>query len=59
MLEGLSRVQRLRAECSSGTRGQYGVLGSALVDPLDRGPRLDNELGRLAIEIAVATVTAF
>ena len=50
--ERLSRVQRTRAECSSGARCEYGVPGGALVDPLDRSPGLDDELGRLEVEIA-------
>jgi len=28
------------------------MLGSALVDPLNHSPRLDDELGRLEVEIA-------
>ena len=50
--ERLSRVQRTRAEGSSGARCEYGVPGGALVDPLDCSPGLDEELGRLEVEIA-------
>jgi hypothetical protein len=50
--EGLSGVQRPGAECSSGARCEHGVLSSALVDPPNRGTRLDDELGRLEVEIA-------
>jgi hypothetical protein len=57
--EGLSGEQHPGAECSGGTRCEYGVLIGALVDPLDRGPRLDDELRRLEVEIAVVTVTTF
>jgi hypothetical protein len=50
--EGLPRIQSPGEKCSSRTSCQYGVLGGALVDPLDRGPWLDDELGRLEVEIA-------
>ena len=50
--ERFSRVQRPGAECSSGARSEYGMLGGALVEPLNRSPRLDDELGRLEVEIA-------
>ena len=50
--ERLSWMQRPGAECSSGTRCEYGVLSSARVDPPNRSSRLDDELGRLEVEIA-------
>jgi hypothetical protein len=50
--ERLPRVQGLGEECSSRTGCEYGVLGSSLVDPPNRGPWLDDELGRLKVEIA-------
>ena len=50
--EGLSWVQRPGAECSSGARREYGVMCGALVDPPHRGPRLDDEPGRLEVGIA-------
>src|SRR5918998_6473422 len=45
--EGLSWIQRLGAECPSGTSCEHGMLRGALVNPPDRSPWLDDELGRL------------
>ena len=50
--EGLSWVQRPRAECSGGACREYGVLCGALVNPPHRGPRLADEPGRLEVGIA-------
>ena len=50
--EGLPRIQSPGEKCSSRTGCEYSVLGCALVDPLNRGPWLDDELGRLEVEIA-------
>jgi hypothetical protein len=50
--KGLPRVQRPGDECSGRASCEYSVLGGALVDPPNRGSRLDDELGRLEVEIA-------
>ena len=50
--EGLSWVQRPGAEGSGGARCEYSVLNSALFDLPNRGSWLDDEPGRLEVEIA-------